>query len=84
MEAIFVMAEDSGPKEGVRGVVEDVKGKAKEAVGAVTGNDDMKAEGQAQQDKAAAAREAAGKEAEAEKARAEEKAHEAEQRAHQS
>ncbi len=78
------MAEDSGPKEGVRGVVEDVKGKAKEAVGAVTGNDDMKAEGQAQQDKAAAARDAAGKEAEAEKARAEEKAHEAEQRAHQS
>ena len=78
------MSDNTGPKEGVRGVVEDVKGKAKEAAGAVTGNDEMKREGQAQQDKAAAARDAAKKEAEAEKARAEEKAHEAEQRAHQS
>jgi len=78
------MAGNSGPKEGARGVVEDVKGKAKEAVGAVTGNEEQKREGQAQQDKAASARKAARKEAEAEKARAEEKAHEAEQRAHQS
>lgn len=27
----------SGPSEGIKGVVEDVKGKAKEAVGAVSG-----------------------------------------------
>ena len=33
------MADNSGPAEGVKGVVEDVKGKAKEAVGAVTGSD---------------------------------------------
>src|SRR6476646_8374350 len=43
---------NSGPQEGVKGVVEDVKGKAKEAVGTVTGRDDMVREGKAQQDKA--------------------------------
>ena len=32
---------NSGPEEGIKGVVEDVKGKAKEAVGTVTGRDDM-------------------------------------------
>jgi uncharacterized protein YjbJ (UPF0337 family) len=74
---------DTGPEAGVKGVVEDVKGKAKEAVGAVTGDDEMKREGAAQQDKAAAKREVAAKEAEAEKARAEAEAHEAEQRSHQ-
>lgn len=74
---------DSGPKAGVSGAVEDVKGKAKEAAGAVTGNEDMKREGQAQQSKAAAERDVARKEAEAEKARAEADAHEAEERAHQ-
>jgi len=74
---------DSGPEAGIKGVVEDVKGKAKEAVGSVTGNDDLKREGAAQQDKAEAEREVAQKEAEADKARAEAKAHEAEQRANQ-
>lgn len=74
---------DSGPEAGVKGVVEDVKGKAKEAVGAVTGNDNLKREGAAQQDKAESQREVAKKEAEADKARAEAKAHEAEQRANQ-
>ena len=39
---------NSGPQEGVKGVVEDVKGKAKEAVGTVTGRDDMVREGKAQ------------------------------------
>ena len=39
-------------EEGIKGVVEDVKGKAKEAVGTVTGRDDMVREGKAQQDKA--------------------------------
>ena len=61
---------NSGPTEAVRGVVEDVKGKAKEAVGTVTGRDDMVREGKAQQDKAEAQRDAAKKEAEADAARA--------------
>jgi uncharacterized protein YjbJ (UPF0337 family) len=74
---------ETGPKAGVSGIVEDVKGKAKEAVGAVTGNDRLQGEGQAQQDKAEANREVARKEAEAEKARAEAEVAEAEQRAAQ-
>jgi uncharacterized protein YjbJ (UPF0337 family) len=73
----------SGPRDAVRGVVEDVKGKAKEAAGALTNDEDMREEGRAQQDKAAARRDAAMKEAEAEKARATARAYEAEQRSHQ-
>jgi uncharacterized protein YjbJ (UPF0337 family) len=75
--------QDTGPESGVKGVVEGIKGKAKEAVGAVTGNDELKQEGAAQQDKADAQREVAVKEGEAEKARAEAAAREAEQRSHQ-
>ncbi len=60
---------DTGPEAGIKGVVEDAKGKAKEAVGTVIGNDSLKQEGQAQQDKAEAQREVAAKEAEAEKPR---------------
>ena len=63
------MSDKSGPQEGIEGVVEGVKGKAKEVIGAVTGRDDVKKEGQAQQDKADAQRDAAKKEAEAEAAR---------------
>ncbi len=74
---------DSGPEAGIKGVVEDVKGKAKEGIGAITGNESLKREGEAQQDKAESQREVAQKEAEADKARAEAKAHEAEQRANQ-
>ena len=74
---------DTGPEAGAKGVVEDVKGKAKEAVGALTGKDELRREGEAQQEKAGAQREVAAKEAEAEKARAEAAAHEAEQRSHQ-
>jgi uncharacterized protein YjbJ (UPF0337 family) len=79
----IVANEESGPKAGVEGVVEDVKGRAKEAAGAVTGDESLKQEGEAQQDKAAAQRDVAAKEAEAEKARAEARAAEAEQRSHQ-
>jgi len=61
----------SGTAAGVSGVVEDVKGKAKEAVGNVTGNDSLTDEGKAQQEKASAERDVAAKEAGAEKARAE-------------
>jgi uncharacterized protein YjbJ (UPF0337 family) len=78
------MAEkDSGPEAGAKGIVEDVKGKVKEAAGALTGKDELKREGEAQQEKAAAERDVAAKEAEAEKARAEAEAHEAEQRSQQ-
>ena len=77
------MANESGPKAGADSAVEDVKGRAKEAVGAVTGDKSLKQEGEAQQDKAAAQRDVAAKEAEAEKARAEAAAAEAEQRSHQ-
>lgn len=50
---------------------EDIKGRAKEAVGAVTGADSVAREGQAQQAKASAEEKAKDKEAEAQKARAE-------------
>lgn len=77
------MADNSGPQEGIKGVVEDVKGKAKEAVGTVAGRDDLTEEGKAQQDKAEAQRDAAAKEAEAEKARGEAKAEEQRQKSAQ-
>lgn len=60
----------SGPREGIEGVVEDAKGRVKEAAGILTGDDDLRGEGQAQQDKAQAQRDAAKHEAEAEKDRA--------------
>jgi uncharacterized protein YjbJ (UPF0337 family) len=61
--------ENSGPAEAVKGAVEGVKGKVKEAAGALAGRDDLTREGQAQQDKAEAQRNAAKKEAEADAAR---------------
>ncbi|MFI6165341.1 CsbD family protein [Nocardia sp. NPDC051052] len=76
--------DNSGPREAVEGVVEDVKGKAKEAAGIITGNDGLKSEGRAQQDKAESERAAAKKEAEAEKARAEANLNEARQSAYES
>lgn len=60
-----------------------MKGKAKEVIGAVTGRDDVKREGQAQQDKADAQRDAAKKEAEAESARGGAAAAEERQKANQ-
>jgi len=74
---------DTGPEAGVKGVVEGLKGKAKEAAGAIAGDDELRREGEAQQNKADAQRDVATKEAEAEKARAKAAAHEAEQRSHQ-
>jgi uncharacterized protein YjbJ (UPF0337 family) len=73
---------DTGPEAAAKGVVEDVKGKAKEAVGTVLGNDDLKHEGQAQQDKADAERDVAKKEAEAEASRAAASAAETREEAH--
>lgn len=77
------MAKDSGPESGAKGVVEDLKGKAKEVIGEVTGDESKEREGRAQQDKAQAQRDVAKHEAEAEASRAEADMHEAEQRAHQ-
>ena len=77
-------SKDTGPEAGVKGIVEDVKGKAKEAAGAIAGKDELRREGRAQEDKAGAERDVAAKEAEAERARAEAEAYEAVQRSHQS
>ena len=74
---------DTGPEAGVKGVAEGVKGKAKEVIGAVTGNKELRREGEAQGEKAGALRDVVVKEAQADKARVEAKAHEAEQRTHQ-
>jgi uncharacterized protein YjbJ (UPF0337 family) len=71
----------SGPEEAILGVVEDVKGKAKEIIGIVINRDGLREEGRAQQDKAKAQRDVAKKEAEAEASRAAEKAAEARQKA---
>ncbi|MEV6066885.1 CsbD family protein [Nocardia sp. NPDC052001] len=75
--------EKGGFQEGVEGVVEGAKGKAKEAAGTVFGNDALRGEGQAQQDKAESQREAAAHEAEAEKARAQAEVDKQRERAHQ-
>lgn len=72
---------DSGPENAVSGIVEDIKGKAKEVVGTVTDNDSLREEGKAQQDKAEAERDVAKKEAEAEAARGAANASEARQEA---
>ncbi|MGW1738230.1 microaggregate-binding protein 1 [Nocardia sp. NPDC001965] len=78
------MAEkQSGPREGLEGVAEGVKGKAKEVGGTLLGNDELRDEGIAQQDKGESKREVAQKEAEAEKARSEAEVNEARQRSHQ-
>ncbi len=76
----LMVHEDTGPEAGAKGVAEGVKGKLKEAAGALAGDEALRSEGVAQQHKAGAEREVAKKEAEAEKARAEASAHEAEQR----
>ena len=74
---------DTGPEAGTKGIVEGLKGKAKEVGGALSGDENLEREGRAQQHKADAQRDVAAKEAAAEKARAEAKAFEAEQAAHQ-
>jgi uncharacterized protein YjbJ (UPF0337 family) len=60
----------SGPLEAVEGVIEGIKGKAKEVAGSLIGRGDIVREGEAQQDKAEAHRDAAKHEAKAEAARA--------------
>lgn len=74
---------DTGPQAGAEGAVEGLKGSAKEVVGALTGNEDLEQEGQAQQEKAQEEREVAEHEAKAEASRAKAEALEEEQRSHQ-
>jgi uncharacterized protein YjbJ (UPF0337 family) len=76
-------SKDSGPEAGAKGVVEEVKGRVKQAVGDLAGDDGLRREGKAQQEKADAERDVAKKEAEAEQARTKAEAKEAEQRSHQ-
>ena len=77
------MSKETGPKAAASSVVEEVKGRAKEVAGAATGDESLREEGRAQQDKADAERDVAVKEAEADKARAAAAAHESSERAHQ-
>ena len=77
------MTNDSGPESGAKGVVEDIKGKAKEVIGEVTGDQSKEREGRAQQEKAQSQRDVAEHEAKADAARSEASVHEAEQRMHQ-
>jgi uncharacterized protein YjbJ (UPF0337 family) len=70
----------SGPEAAIRGIVEDVTGKAREIIGIVVNNEDLRKAGRAQQEKADAQRDVAKKEAEATSARAAEKAAEARQK----
>lgn len=77
------MEKGSGPDAGAKGVLEDLKGKAKEVIGEVTGDESKEREGRAQQEKAKAQRDVAKHEAEAAASRSEAAVHEAEQRAHQ-
>ena len=73
----------SGAEAGVRGVVEDLKGKAKDVAGSIAGNEKLEREGEAQQSKAQAERDVAEHEGKAEAARGEAKVQEAQQRANQ-
>ncbi len=74
------MTDDNVTSEGVKGAVEDVKGKAKEAAGSLLGDDSMHREGMIQQEKADAQQETAEHEAEADRARTEAERRETEQR----
>lgn len=74
---------DTGGEAAAKGVVEDVKGKVKEAAGDLSGDERLEREGEAQQSKADAERDVAQHEAKADKARAEAEAQEAQQRANQ-
>ena len=77
------MGSDTGPEAGAKRAMEEIKGRAKEAAGTLTGNADLEREGEDQQEKADAQREVAEHEAKADAARAEARARESEQRSHQ-
>ncbi len=77
------MSDSTDPGSPLERVSEQVKGKTKEVAGTVTGDEELRKEGRAEQEKAAKLDEAAQKEAEAERARAEARDKEAEVRHHQ-
>jgi len=74
---------DSAAKSGLRGIFAGIKGRMKEATGAVADDESLRREGRAQQDKADAEREAAKRETEAARARAEAQVHEVRQEDHE-
>jgi uncharacterized protein YjbJ (UPF0337 family) len=71
----------TGPEAGARGVAERVKGGVKEAAGSVVGNDRLRSEGSAQQEKGAAQSDVAKEEVKADEARTKANAAERQQRA---
>jgi uncharacterized protein YjbJ (UPF0337 family) len=77
------MRTKSGPREAIEGVVEETKGKIKEILGIIFDRDELKKEGQAQQDKGKSLRNAVKKEVAADSARSAAKASEAREKAHQ-
>jgi hypothetical protein len=77
------MTEKSGAEHGVEGIVEDVKGKAKEVIGKLTGKEHVEDEAGRSRRRQTRQRDVAQHEAQAEAARAEAATHEAEQRAEQ-
>lgn len=77
------MSEQTGSGQPLERATEQVKGKAKEVAGTVTGDQELRKEGRAEQEMAAKRQEAAQKEAEADRARTEAREKEAEVRQHQ-
>ncbi len=77
------MSNETGPEAAVSGVIESAKGTAGEMAGALTGDDDLRGEGRAQQERAVAERDVTSHEAEAEVSYAEAEAHGVELQAHQ-
>jgi uncharacterized protein YjbJ (UPF0337 family) len=63
------MVDREDRQEGIKGAVEELKGRVKETVGTFLGNDSAQREGRAQQDKAAAQQKIAEHEEEADRAR---------------
>ncbi len=72
-----------GAQETFEGIAEGVKGKVKEAAGAIIDDDSLRKEGKAQQDRGAAQREAAQKQAQADIERGKAAAAEKREQAHQ-
>jgi uncharacterized protein YjbJ (UPF0337 family) len=73
--------EKTGPQAAASATAEKLKGSVKEAAGSVLGNDNLRREGSAQQDKAASEKDVAKEESRAEQSRAKANAAERQQRA---
>lgn len=77
------MTNEQGRQEGIKGAVEDFKGRVKETTGTLLGNDQMQREGQAQRNKGMSQQQVAEHETHAEQARREASAAETDERRHQ-